>query len=634
MEAVHPTFTLALALAVGVIAQSAARHLKLPGIVLLLLAGIGLGPDGLGWVNPSHLGDGLYAIVELAVSVILFEGGLNLQVSRLRREQSAIRRLLTWGALITLFGAAAAAHLLLDWEIARSIVFGSLVVVTGPTVVGPLVAELRLKQRVATVLEAEGVLIDPIGVILAALVLDLALSPNMDSLAAGALGLVMRLGFGIVAGVVVGALLASLLRIRHLVPEGHENIFVLASVLLLFEGSEALVPHSGILAVTSAGITVGNLRTLVDRDLREFKDQLSVMLIGLLFVMLAATVRFEHVQSLGTGGLAVVGALVLVVRPLGVFFSTLGSELTVRERLFVAWIAPRGIVAAAVASIVAAAFAREGLDGGQELLALVFLTIAGTVLLAGLTAAPVARLLGVRMPGREGVAILGANALGIALAGALREGNRSVLFLDSNPQSCRTVEEAGFSVLFGNAIQERTMQRARFESIDTAVALTGNQTLNGVYLDRAHEVFGVPKGLAGGTPKGGGIVAEMMGRGQADILFDAPHDVERWDVRWRRGDVEVVRRRYREPVREEVEEGEGESVAEPPEPPSAGEKLVLLAVHRGDTAEPISMRLSFSKGDEATVAIHSPEREEALRILEAMGWWEIPEMLAEPATEP
>jgi NhaP-type Na+/H+ or K+/H+ antiporter len=644
MEAVHPTFTLALALAVGVIAQSAARHLKLPGIVLLLLAGIGLGPDGLGWVNPSHLGDGLYAIVELAVSVILFEGGLNLQISRLRREQSSIRRLLTWGALITLFGAATAAHLLLDWELARSIVFGSLVVVTGPTVIGPLVAELRLKQRVATVLEAEGVLIDPIGVILAALVLDLALSPNMDSLAAGALGLVMRLGFGIVAGVVVGALLAWLLRIRHLVPEGHENILVLASVLLLFEGSEALVPHSGILAVTSAGITVGNLRTLVDRDLREFKDQLSVMLIGLLFVMLAATVRFEHVQSLGTGGLAVVGALVLVVRPLGVFLSTLGSELTVRERLFVAWIAPRGIVAAAVASIVAAAFAREGLDGGQELLALVFLTIAGTVVLAGLTAAPVARLLDVRVPGREGVAILGANALGIALARALREGDRSVVFLDSNPQSCRTVEEAGFTVLFGNAIQERTMQRARFESIDTAVALTGNQTLNGVYLDRAQEVFGVPKGLAGGTPKGGGIVAEMMGRGQADVLFDAPHDVERWDVRWRRGDVEVARRRYREPVREEAE---GENVTESPEPATSGEKLVLLAVHRGDTAEPISMRLAFKKGDEATVAIHLPEREEALRTLEAMGWWEIPEMLndggdadgsagsseADPATE-
>jgi NhaP-type Na+/H+ or K+/H+ antiporter len=625
MEGVHPTFTLALALAAGVLAQSAARHLKVPGIVLLLLAGVGLGPDGLGWVKPRDLGDGLYAIVELAVSVILFEGGLNLQLSRLRREQASIRRLLTWGALITLFGAAAAVHLFLDWGLARSLVFGSLVVVTGPTVIGPLVAELRLKPRVATVLEAEGVLIDPIGVILAALVLDLVLSPNMDSLAAGGLGLVLRLGFGVIAGVVGGALLAWLLRIRHLVPEGHENILALASVLLLFEGCEALVPYSGILAVTSAGITVGNLPTLVDRDLREFKDQLSVMLIGLLFVMLAAAVRFDHVQALGLGGLAVVGALVFVVRPLGVFISTLGSDLTTRERLFVAWVAPRGIVAAAVASIVAGAFESEGLEGGLELRALVFLTIAATVVLAGLTASPVASWLGVRMPGREGVAILGANPLGMALAEALREGGCSVVFLDSNPHSCRAVEEAGFPVLFGNAIQERTMQRARFETIDTAVALTGNQTLNGVYLDRAREVFGVPKALAAGTPKGGGLVDEMMGRGQADVLFDAPHDVERWEVRWRRGDVEILRRRFREAVKEDDATEQGvESLTDSP---SSGEKFVLLARHRGDTAEPISMRLSFSKGDEATVAIHTPEREEALRTLEAMGWWELPEML-------
>lgn len=633
MEAVHPTFTLALALAAGVIAQSAARHLKLPGIVLLLIAGIGLGPDGLGWVNPADLGDGLYAIVELAVSVILFEGGLNLQLSRLRREQASIRRLLTWGALITLSGGAAAVYYFLDWGIARSVVFGSLVVVTGPTVIGPLVAELRLKHRVATVLEAEGVLIDPIGVILAALVLDLALAPNMDSLAAGGLGLVMRFGFGILAGVLGGALLAWLLRIRHLVPEGHENILALASVLLLFEGCEMLVPHSGILAVTSAGITVGNLPTLVDRDLREFKDQLSVMLIGLLFVMLAAGVRFEHVEALGLGGLAVVAALVLVVRPLGVFVSTLRSDLTTRERLFVAWIAPRGIVAAAVASIVAGAFEREGLEGGLELRALVFLTIASTVVLAGLTAAPIASWLGVRMPGREGIAILGANPLGMALAEALREGGRSVVFLDANPQSCRAVEEAGFSVLFGNAIQERTMQRARFESIDTAVALTGNNTLNGVFLDRARQVFGVPRGLAAGTPKGGGLVAEMVGRSEADVLFDAPHDVERWEVRWRRGDVEILRRRYREPVREEEGEEEGADPAEPVEPVSAGEKLVLLALHRGESVEPMAMRLEFQKGDEATVAIHIPEREEALRILEAMGWWELPEMLDESGAE-
>jgi hypothetical protein len=416
--------------------------------------------------------------------------------------------------------------------------------------------------------------------------------------------------------------LAWLLRIRQLVPEGHENILVLASVLLLFQACELLVPHSGILAVTVAGVVVGNLPTPVDRDLREFKDQLTVLLIGLLFVMLAADVRFEQVRQLGWGGLLVVASLVLVVRPLAVLLSTLGSELSARERLFIAWIAPRGIVAAAVASIVASAAEKEGIPGGLEIRALVFLTIACTVVLAGLTAAPVGRWLGVRMPGREGVAILSASALGLALAEALRAGGRQVVFLDSNPQRCRAVEEAGFPVVFGNAIQERTMQRARFDSVQTAVAMTGNKTLNGVFVSRAHEGFGVPQGLVAVSQTDGGLIDELMQRRKADVVFEGFHDVQRWEVRSRRGDVEIMRRRFREAVREGEEDVTDEAVAS-----TAGERLVVLALHRGDRVEPMSMGMKPQRGDEATVAIHIPEREEALRALEAMGWWEIPEMI-------
>jgi NhaP-type Na+/H+ or K+/H+ antiporter len=181
----HPAFTLALALAAGILAQSLARHVRVPGIVLLLAAGAGLGPDGLGWVRPDALGEGLTATVDLAVAVILFEGGLNLQISRLRREQAAIRRLVTWGAAFTLAGGAIAVHVVLGWPVMRSLLFGSLVVVTGPTVIGPLVRGLRLKPRVGTVLEAEGVLIDPIGAILAVLMLELATATDTESLLGG-----------------------------------------------------------------------------------------------------------------------------------------------------------------------------------------------------------------------------------------------------------------------------------------------------------------------------------------------------------------------------------------------------------------------------------------------------------------
>ncbi len=612
MESAHPTFTLVLALAAGVLAQSLARHLRVPGIVLLLIAGSTLGPDGLGWVQPRALGDGLFAIVDLAVAVILFEGGLNLQISRLRREQAAIRRLVTWGAMVTLLGGALAVHLLLDWNWVRAFLFGSLVVVTGPTVVGPLVAELRLRSRVATVLNAEGVLIDPIGAILAVLVLEFALAPDPDSLATGARDLVLRLGFGATVGMAAGFLLARLLRIRRLVPEGHENIFVLAAILVLFEGCDQVVPHTGILAVTLAGVVVGNLRILADRDLREFKDQLSVLLIGLLFVMLAADIRFEQVRSLGLGGLLVVGTLVLVVRPLVVWLSTLGSELSARERLFIAWIAPRGIVAAAVASVVAGALENSGLEGGAELRALVFLTIAVTVVLAGLTALPVASMLGVRLPGRETVAILGAQGLGLALASELRDAGVPIVFLDSNPQNCRRAEEAGFSVVFGNGIEERTMLRARLQGAGTAIALTPNQTVNSVFVGRARDLFRVPNGYVAGPRIDTGLASELLRSGEAKALFEGPHDMERWDVRTQHGGVEIEHRVFE--AREKAEEDEEV------EPPIVGERIVILAVRRGKRIVPMSSDYEPKPGDVASIAVHVPDREEAGVLMQKLGW--------------
>jgi NhaP-type Na+/H+ or K+/H+ antiporter len=225
----HPAFTLVLALTVGILAQSLARHLRVPGIVLLLVAGAALGPDGLAWIDPRSLGAGLLIVVHLAVAVILFEGGLNLEISRLRRTQAPIRRLVTLGAAITMVGAALAVHAFYGVSFLMALLFGSLVVVTGPTVIGPLVQELRLRPRVATVLEAEGVLIDPIGAIVAVLMLEIVLAPESASIYGGAKVLLLRLGFGAGAGVVAGFAIAYLLRVRRAVPEGHENIFVLAA---------------------------------------------------------------------------------------------------------------------------------------------------------------------------------------------------------------------------------------------------------------------------------------------------------------------------------------------------------------------------------------------------------------------
>ena len=618
MEAVSPAFTVVLALAVGIATQSMARHLRIPGIVLLLLAGAALGPDGLGWVEPRALGESLFTLVDLAVAVILFEGGLNLEIASLRRQQRPIRLLVTIGPLITILGGGLACRLALGWPWMASLLFGGLVAVTGPTVVTPLVRGLRLRPRVATVLEAEGVLVDPIGAILAVLLLELAVAGGAESMAGGAWALVARLSFGTLAGGIGGLALGALLRVRRLVPEGYENVLVLSGVLLLFQSCEELVSHSGLLAVALAGVTVGNLRTRVDRDLREFKEELTALLIGMLFVLLAADVRLTEVRALGWRGIAVVGALVIAIRPLCVWVSTLGSDLTRGERGLVAWIAPRGIVAAAVASITAVTLDAAGHGGGAELRALVFLTIAATVLLAGLTAAPVARLLGQQLPGRETVAILGAQGLGLALARELSRAGNPVVFLDSNPESSRRAEEAGFPVVFGNALLERTLLRARFDEVATVIGLTPNQILNSVFVSRARDQFRVERSYIAIARPDAGLAPELLQREEAGALFEGPHDVERWDVRARHGDLVVSYFQYRGRPEEKEED------AKPEEDLASGERFVILTLRRARQVLPMSWQLEPREGDVAAVAIHRPEGDAARAALRALGWEPLP----------
>lgn len=334
METGHANLTLAVALAAGVVGQSLARQLRIPAIILLLLLGVFLGPEGLGWVRPDSLGTGLFGIVDFAVAIILFEGGLNLELSRLRRQEYPIRGLITVGALITFAGSTVAVKMFLGWEWELALLFGSLVIVTGPTVIAPLIRTLRLRPHLKTVLEAEGVLIDPIGALWAILVLHLVIGSGSQTLAGETLGLLGSLVLGISLGLAGGLFLAWILKIQALVPHGYENIFALASIVLLFHGADQVMSQSGILAVTIAGVVVGNSQTPMGRDLREFKDQLTILLVGLLFILLAAGVRLEDVEQLGWPGGFVISALILVVRPFGVWLSTKGSTLSWPERLF------------------------------------------------------------------------------------------------------------------------------------------------------------------------------------------------------------------------------------------------------------------------------------------------------------
>jgi NhaP-type Na+/H+ or K+/H+ antiporter len=531
----NPALVVAIALVAGVVAQIVARHLRIPGIVLLLGAGLLLGPDVAGVVVPEDLGPALEILIGFAVAVILFEGGLNLNFKRMRRQAPAIRMLLTVGVAVTAGGGALAAHLLLGWPWMPSLLFGTLVIVTGPTVITPLLRRIRVTRKVETILETEGVLIDAVGVVVAVVALEVALG---DSLAAGAISAPSRLAVGLVVGGLGGALMALVLRSKRVVPEGLESIFTLAMTLALFQVSNALTAESGVMAVIAAGAVLGNSGAHAARGIREFKEQLTTLLIGMLFVLLAADVRVSEVQDLGRPGLLVVLALMFVVRPLNILICTWGSNLNWREKTFLAWVAPRGIVAAAVASLFAERLAHHG-GIGTELRALVFLVIAATVVVQGATAGFMARLLRVRRPSDRGYALFGAQPFGRLLARLLQDRGHEVVLLDADASLCREAEGEGLKVVYGNALNEIVLLRSQMDTRRAALAVSPNEAVNLLFARLVRTESEVPRVYAVGQRGGAEVTPEHLEAAGARLLFGNETDPELWSVRVRRGLAEV-----------------------------------------------------------------------------------------------
>lgn len=619
MHPASPSLVFALALAAGAAAQLLARVLGIPGIVVMLAAGVVLGPDVLGLLNPRHLGGGLFPLVSLAVAVILFEGGMALDLRAVRRAAAPVRRLITLGAAVTTVGGAVAAHVFLGWSWRLSLLFGTLVIVTGPTVIRPLLRHVALRSQLATVLEAEGLLIDPVGAIVAGVVLQWALAPSLGSVPGSALALLARLAFGAGAGLVFGLALASLLRWHRVVPEELGNLVALAGALLVYEACESVLTESGILAVTVTGVVVGNLWPTLAEELGEFQGHLTVGLIGVLFVLLAADVRLAEVASLGAAGLATVGALVVVVRPVAVWLCTPGSELNSREKAFLAWLMPRGVVAAAVASLAAGFLDSAGASGGAEIRALVFLTIAITVVVQGGSAPWVARLLGVSAPGRDAVVILGAEETGLALADLLRQGGHRVVFADVNPAHCRAAEERGFPVVYGDALEDRTLARMQLERARVALGLTTNNEVNRHFAEQARASFGVKQAYVAVNRSGGEVSARLVEKQALPMLFERPEDLNRWNVRLRHGSAKMRRFRVAE-------------LHEPPQDAQRGGSLpdpyLLVALLREGVWQPIHDGLELREGDVVAAAIHLPEEAAARQALRELGFEPAPEATA------
>jgi NhaP-type Na+/H+ or K+/H+ antiporter len=491
---------IAVAIAVGMLAQVLAQKIRLPSIVLLLGLGILVGPDGVGWIDTLAFGRGLEAIVTIAVALILFEGGLQLHYVDLAAVGRTVRNLVTIGAAITVIGATAAAHFVAGFPWRLAILFGAIVSVTGPTVINPLLERVRVQRRLDTVLRGEGLVIDPIGAIFAVVVLELLMTAD-SSIWTGMREFALRMGLGVVVGLAGGWVLGRILRMRRLLAEEIENLVVLAWVLALFAISERLAGESGLAAVVIAGMTVRGESIPRQQRLRRFKSELSILFLSLLFILLSAHLRLSTIAAVGWRGVAVVLLLMWVVRPLNVLASTVRGDMTWRERLFVMWICPRGVVAISISSFIAillasgspeAARARLGPEDGQALVALVFLTIAITVVVQGITAAPMARLLGVAATSSRHVVVVGANALGRIFATLLSEHGLEPLLIDANPINVAHARRVGLPAIVGNALEREVLDEARLEDAGAVVGMTANQEVNFLACQLAAGEYHVP----------------------------------------------------------------------------------------------------------------------------------------------
>lgn len=476
--------TIIATITLGVAGQLLGEKTRLPAIIYLLGLGILFGPDLIGWINPSLLGKGLYALTFLSVAIILFEGGLTLQIKNVKHVSKSVLYLISVGALITWAGAALLCKFLLDTSWTLAILYGSLVIVTGPTVIGPLLKTVRVKKSIRTILKWEGILIDPVGAIIAVLALAFVVSEEA-SVANTIMGFGVRMLFGTGIGLLGGFVMSRIQRMR--LSESISTLSIFAVVFMIFGVSEIVIPESGIMSVTIAGIVMGNMKVPNISTVKGFKEKLTLLLVAVLFILLAANLRLSELAAIGWSGVMVVLGLIFIVRPLNIFASVREKDIGLKDKIYLSWISPRGIIAAAVASLFSVTLAEHGFENSTLLVSLTFMTIFITVILQGFTAAPVAKLLGVLQQGRTGIIILGGNTFCIALAKELIDNSIPVLLVDSNTLNCHLARQEGIYSECGDVLDDEFWDEMDKSRMNYFLAATSNNELNSLAVQAAKE---------------------------------------------------------------------------------------------------------------------------------------------------
>ncbi|MFO0914136.1 MAG: sodium:proton antiporter [Pirellulales bacterium] len=476
-------------LVLGIGSQWTASRIRVPAILLLLIVGCLAGSVS-GLLRPDEMfGELLSPIVSLSVGLILFEGGMHLKFAEIRGAWRPLIGLLTVGVAVTWCAVTLAAIYVLQMRPSAALVLGAILTVTGPTVIGPLLREIRPIGRVGTISKWEGITIDPIGATLALLVFEAIDSIQRaefgSATASAAHGLLVVAIAGTIIGLVAAAVIIAMLH-RFWIPEFLQNPVVLTLVVLAYTSAEVIHHEAGLLAVTVMGIALAN-QTKVDlHRLIEFKESLVVLLISVLFIILSARVPLSSLASFGWRGVAFAAALILVVRPLSVWAATIGSGLTFADRMFLSWMAPRGIVAASVSSV----FAIEMGEAGQAIAPATLIVIFATVTVYGLTSGRLARRLGLAAPNAQGLLIAGANQTARAIARVLTAEGFPVVLVDSRMERVRKARQQGLNVHHASILSEQVLDDIDFGGLGRFLAITSNDEVNGIAAARFREVFG------------------------------------------------------------------------------------------------------------------------------------------------
>jgi NhaP-type Na+/H+ or K+/H+ antiporter len=526
---------LASVLVLGIGSQWLASRLKLPSILLLIIAGIIAGPVT-GFIDPTELfGDLLLPMVSLAIAVILFEGAMTLKLSELKLIGRPLFMILTLGVALTWGLTAAGAYYVLQFGVSESIVLGAVLSVTGPTVVGPLLQHIRPIGKVGPLARWEGIVVDPIGAVLAVLTFAATRAARTSQLDAAAMdaakGFFVTFLIGTVLGLVAAFILREVLK-RHWVSDHLDTPLALGFVILTFTAANVLHHEAGLVAVTAMGLALANQRSVSVTRILHFKENLTVLLISSLFIVLTARLNLQSIGDFGWRGIAFLAVVILLVRPISVMLSTLGCGLPMNERLFLSWLAPRGIVAAAVASVFAA-----DMPNGDQFVAAAFIVIVGTVVVYGLTAGQLARKLGLSVANPQGILIASAHPGARAVAKALLAQEIPVRVVDTNRQNIRAAQMEGIPTFFGNILSEQ-VDDIDLGGIGKFFAMTRNSEVNLLAIQRGHELFDRKECYRLSIPTAGSGKREvgheaLMGR----VLFDEDVTYEELDRRFAVGSV-------------------------------------------------------------------------------------------------